>query len=81
MRITEKMLQLKVDYLNKICGFNYPKYPITVGSYWLSFAYGGVSLHQLANTSGGVHDVFSCGHVPKRELFYRLDAYIAGINK
>ena len=80
MRVTEKHLQARVDTINKLMGFIYPKYS-TIGSYCLSFAYGGVSLHRYSNECGGVHDVFNCGHVPKRDLLNRLDAYIAGINK
>lgn len=47
-----------------------------IGNYHLSGAYGGVSLHQIANESGGARDVFSCGHVPKRDLYNRMRAYL-----
>ena len=47
-----------------------------VGNYHLSGAYGGVCLHQIANESGGARDVFSCGHVPKRDLYNRMHAYL-----
>lgn len=52
-----------------------------VGNYHLSGAYGGVSLHQMSNESGGVRDVFSCGHVPKRSLFDRMHAYLRGLEE
>jgi hypothetical protein len=48
-----------------------------VGNYHLSHAYGGVSLHQMSNLGGGVRDVFSCGHVPKRNLCDRMFAFLA----
>jgi len=50
-----------------------------IGHYHLSGAYGGVSLHQMANVSGGVRDVFNCGHVTKRDLYNRMGAYLAGV--
>ena len=85
-RITQKHLQAKVDYLNQLTGSNPEPYTRTdgklsanVGNYHLSGAYGGVSLHRMANTSGGIRDVFSCGHVPKRELCGLIDAYARGL--
>jgi hypothetical protein len=47
-----------------------------VGNYHLSGAYGGVSLHQIASESGGARDVFSCGHITKRDLYNRMRAYL-----
>jgi hypothetical protein len=38
-----------------------------IGNFHLSGANGGVSLHQTMTEGGGVRDVFSCGHVTKRE--------------
>lgn len=81
-RITDKHLQAKIDWLNKITGS--PSEPYVGGKaqngcYHLSHAYGGVCLHRMHNESGGVSDVFSCGHSPKRELAGLLDAFIKGI--
>ena len=86
-RITEKMIERKIAYLNEITGN--PAEPYTrgedgsfaanVGNYHRSDAYGGVSLEQMVGPGGGVHDVFSCGHVPKRELFDRICAMIIGL--
>ena len=47
-----------------------------IGNFHLNGAYGGVSLHQTMNESGGVRDVFSCGHVTKRDLYNRMRAYL-----
>ena len=47
-----------------------------VGNYHLSGAYGGVSLHQIVTESGGARDVFSCGHITKRDLYNRMRAYL-----
>ena len=74
-RITEKDLKNLVERLNKIAGFDNPEYS-TIGAYDLSFAYGGVSLHRYTNKSGGVCDVFRCGHVPKRDLYNRIQAFL-----
>tara|TARA_R110000868_G_scaffold273607_2_gene532747 strand:+ start:142 stop:411 length:270 start_codon:yes stop_codon:yes gene_type:complete len=47
-----------------------------IGNFHLSGAYGGVCLHQTMNEGGGVRDVFSCGHVTKRDLYNRMSAYL-----
>ena len=47
-----------------------------IGNFHLSGAYGGVSLHQTMTDGGGVRDVFSCGHVTKRDLYNRMRAYL-----
>jgi hypothetical protein len=54
------------------------------GIYHLSGAYGGWSLHRSCELDGngeshGVSDVFGCGHVPKRELYGRMQAFLAGL--
>jgi hypothetical protein len=49
------------------------------GNYHISGAYGGYCLHRMCNESGGVSDVFSCGHVPARELAGLMSAYMAGL--
>jgi hypothetical protein len=85
-RITDKFLQAKIDYLNKITG-NPSTYCTRedgrtcthIGHYCLSHAYGGVCLHQICNESGGVRDVFNCGHVTKRELATMISAYTYGL--
>ncbi len=77
-RITEKMLQAKVDYINKLKGFDHPKYS-TVGAYCLDHAYGGVALHQYCNEYGGISDVLRCGYITKRDLFNRICAFEYGL--
>lgn len=86
MRITNAMLDQLIDHLNKITGNNLKPWErvdgrnkANIGNYHLSGAYGGVSLHKMVNESGGIRDVFSCGHVPKRDLYNRINSYIAGI--
>ena len=78
MRITQKMLEKRVDYLNKITGFENAEYS-TIGSYCLDYAYGGVNLNQYTNEHGAVKAPFSCGFTTKHNLFDLINAYIAGI--
>ena len=88
-RITDKMLDIRVQRLNEIT--NSPSQPWTtnpetgkmqsnIGNYHLSRAYGGVCLHRMMNTGGGVTCPLSHGHAPKRELFEKLGAYLDGID-
>ena len=77
-RITERMLESKVAYINKLKGIENPGVCVP-GSYYLDFAYGGVSLARVINEGGGINSVFGCGFVPKRELFGLLNAYIEGL--
>lgn len=50
-----------------------------IGNYHLSWAYGGVCLHKMHNDGGGVSTPLSSGHVPKKELFNELCAFIRGV--
>lgn len=55
------------------------KWTAQIGNYHLSGAYGGKSLHQMLTDGGEVRDVFSCGHVSKRDLYERMHAFLRGI--
>ena len=50
-----------------------------VGNYHLSGAYGGVCLHRMHNTSGGVTTPLVSSHVPKRELEIAMRAFLSGL--
>lgn len=56
-----------------------PKTRANVDAYYIDGAYGGVSLFRMVNESGGVSDVFGCGHMPKRELYDRMQAFLRGL--
>jgi hypothetical protein len=56
------------------------KFTANVGNYHLDWAYGGVALHRMQNTSGGVEDILRVGFVSKREMQKLLFAYIAGLD-
>ena len=84
-RITEKQLQGMVDRLNRLAGTPLTPYLRVDGKsvpqakcYHLDGAYGGVALHQMCDDGTGVHDIFG-GHMPKRELYYRIHAFISGL--
>ena len=86
-RITNATLDGTVRIINRLTGS--PEAPYTkgadgrftanIGCYHIGGAYGGVSLHRMLTDGGGVSDVFRCGHVPKRDLFERMRAFIDGI--
>ena len=81
-RITEAMLQSRVDRLNKLT--NSPAQPYTngkanIGNFHLSHAYGGVCLHRMCTDGGGVTAPLIGGHVSKRELYDALCAFISDI--
>jgi len=87
-RITESDLKGLCDRLNRLT--NSPMVPYAfdpvkdkhcaqIGNYHISHAYGGVCLHRMCNDGGGVQTVLMGGHVPKRELYERMYAFIRGI--
>ena len=87
-RITDKHLQAVVDRINRLT--NSPakpyenidgKFTAQIGNYHLSHAYGGVCLHRMHNEGGGVSSPLSTGHIPKRELYNRMQAFISGLDQ
>lgn len=85
-RITRALLDAKAHTLNLMT--NSPAEPYRTvdgrvvankGNYHISGAYGGYCLHRMCNESGGVRDVFSCGHIPARELAGLMSAYMSGL--
>jgi hypothetical protein len=81
-RITERQLDAICGIINRMTSNPeeaYGHYKANIGNYHISHAYGGVSLHQMISTGGGVRDVFSCGYIPKRDLASRMYAYINGL--
>jgi len=85
--ITLKHLEAIINRINNMTGNNPEayskvddKYIANIGNYHLNGAYGGYALHRMHNLSGGVSDVFQCGHVTKRELMTRMQAFINGYN-
>lgn len=50
-----------------------------IGNYHIAQMFNGVALHRMSTNGGGIHDVFSCGHIPKRQLADRMFAYLEGL--
>jgi hypothetical protein len=88
-RITEKHLNSLVAYINQLT--NSPaeswtkgtddRYHSNVGNFHLDWAYGGVTLARMVNTSGGISQPLGGGFDTKRELFEKLHAFIRGIDE
>ena len=79
MRTTNANLEHAVDRLNRIAERDRNPDKPTVGSFVLSRAYGGVSLHEMSNERGGVRSVFRCGHVPKARMLALIEAFTDGM--
>jgi hypothetical protein len=86
-RITEKQLESLVQWVNELTNSPPTSYTRTedgklsanIGNYHLYFAYGGVNLHRITNTGGGVNTPLGEGTRTKRELFNQLHAFINGL--
>lgn len=86
-RITIKHLRALADRLNKLTGSPETyigadaegKLIANVGHYHISGAYGGWCLHRTMNEGGGVTCPIAQGHIPARELYEQMHAYIRGI--
>jgi hypothetical protein len=82
-RITQADLENAVNRLNAVAQtpMNYRNKEtnkLNIGNYHISYAYGGTSLVQTSNEFGGIRSI-NGGHVPKKELFRFIQAYIDGI--
>lgn len=85
--ITDKMLRLRVEWLNELT--KSPTKPYTrneagqlkanIGNFHLSFANGGVCLHRMHNEAGGVSTPIISFHTTKRDLYDRINAFMDGI--
>jgi len=85
-RMTIKCLEAKVEYLNKLTDNpltpwtrTADKFEANIGNYHLDSAYGGWELVQMQTSGGGITAPLSTGHVSKRELAEKLDAFISGL--
>lgn len=87
MKITLKLLQNKVDFINEATNSPETAYTRTatgqlianIGHYHISQAYGGVALARIVTSGGGVSMPTNSGHITKRELCHELDGFIAAI--
>ena len=87
MRVSKKMLENKVDQLNKITNSPMKYYrtdrggngTVSIDHFCISGAYGGYELQRTCNNGGGVRTFFNTGHIPKKELYNLICAFIDGI--
>ena len=85
-RITKATLERMVAHINGITGSPEHAYTRTdegglqanIGCYTLSCAYGGYSLERIVNEHGGVTSISGLGHVPARELYNYIRAFVDG---
>lgn len=86
-RITKKQLIARIETINSI--LNRPATPYTkqadgklianIGNFSLSQAYGGYGVHLMVNDGGGVSTPIWYGHIPARDAYERLSAFISGL--
>ena len=85
-RITKKQLQARIDTINSI--LNRPATPYSqvegklianIGNFSLSQAYGGYGVHLMVNENGGVSTPIWNGHIPARDAYERMSAFISGL--
>jgi hypothetical protein len=86
-RITDSMLEARVRRLNELTGSPLSPYSTVdgravanIGNFHLSYAYGGVCLHRMANESGGIRTPIISYHTTKRDLYYVINAFMDGIH-
>ncbi len=87
MRITDDILQAKIDALNSLTlspQTPWTRHPETgkltanVGAHYLGHANGGANVCRLANAAGGVTTPLGNYHRPRRELAEAIDNYMTG---
>ena len=83
-RITDKQLENLILWINELTGSpteyrNKETGKINIGHFTLSHAYGGVCVHRIVNEGGGCSTPIVSGHIPKRELFEQIHAFIKGL--
>lgn len=85
-RITKGMLEGLAALINKTAGTpatEYTKvddkYKANPDNYHLTYAYGGANLCQVCSDGHGERNVLGCGHVPKRDLYNRMRAFLEGL--
>ena len=89
MRVTIRDLEGIVGIINRETGNNEKPYSkddngifkANIGNYHLDGAYGGYSLCQITTEGGGTRDIFRAGHMPKKELYGLMRAFLEGIER
>jgi hypothetical protein len=84
--ITIKDINAQIDRLNRITNSpaassfkdEHGQFHTNVGNYYLSQAYGGCQVQRIVNKHGAADHPITGSHVPKRECFITLVAFIEG---
>ena len=87
-RITIGMLETLATAINNATGNHIEayskvgdKYVPNAGNYHISGAYGGYNLERMDLSGGtGTSTVFSHGHVPSRQLYEEMKAFLRGVH-
>lgn len=85
-RITERMLENRLDTIRRLLGRTQPpysqddtgKWTANLGALHLDGAYGGWSVTEIVTEGGGVHQ-WTAGHIPARDLFTGLGIAIEAL--
>tara|TARA_R110000803_G_scaffold95344_8_gene163241 strand:+ start:2745 stop:3017 length:273 start_codon:yes stop_codon:yes gene_type:complete len=80
--VTIKDLETLAAIINDITNspkITYDNGRFNVGNFNISQAYGGVCLHRIISTGGGVTCPIENCHVPKRELWDKMQAFRNGL--
>ena len=76
-RINRKMLEIKAHFINTITESPQEYEP---GHYYIDGGNGGYTLERVPEDErGGSDDPLNIGHIPARELFGLMGAYIHGL--
>jgi hypothetical protein len=84
MRVSIKDLNSLVLAINEQTGANpkpYENGQSNIGTYCISQAYGGVQLHRIMNTGGGVRVISPDGYGTKKQLYTFLQGFLQGLSK
>ena len=86
MKVLTKDLEAVVSRINLITGSPQTSYTsengksvANIGNYHLGYAYGGVCLQRMSNSSGGVSIPISSGYTTKKDLYNLMHAFINGV--
>ena len=86
-KITQKLLQSKIDQINEILGYPLRAYELTedfktkanVNTYYIGQAYGGYRIEQMVNDGGGCKDI--TGRGTKRECYIFAQGMLEALRK
>ena len=81
-RILKSDLEYLVSRLNAATGRPQQPYEngvANIGNYHLSWAYGGVKLHEMVTDGGGIRNVLGIGYETKRKCYEAIQHFLRGV--